>query len=461
MPETEDLYEILQVHPSAHPDVIQAAYRRLALLYHPDTNPAPDASEMMARVNRAYEVLSDPEKRSEYDRSRAVHLKPSSQETRPRRRRGSIGLDYVTIGSSKDDVARIQGPPNITSHWRDTYASAGDKNLLDEETWTYPDFGIYFNRAGRVTGWSVFEPAVERFSNNMDSAKIKLLPGSNATTASFFTIGSHKDDVAKLHGTPFRLIKEWDSELVETRYIEDSYSRYFYTKEIWTYPGGTVEFSLSTGRVTAWDNKDGFLKAQSKQFHQEVERTGNDFFTLGSSKREVQRIQGKPVRTSKWIEGAELWDYGNNSQVEIKSGRVRGWSNVGGVLKVRLVPGPMVTSRRSFSVGSHRDDVARLQESPPFSIQVYGRLDRETWLFSGGSIDFSISSSKVIYYEDKDGSLRGEGIRPSISREDALEKDREATRSAREKAGTSCGIGCASLIAVAFAFVFIAGWFCS
>ncbi len=43
MPETEDLYEIMQVHPSAHPEVIQAAYRRLAQLYGPDRGlyPAP------------------------------------------------------------------------------------------------------------------------------------------------------------------------------------------------------------------------------------------------------------------------------------------------------------------------------------------------------------------------------------------------------------------------------------
>ena len=461
MPETEDLYEILHLHPSAHPDVIQAAYRRLALLYHPDKNPSPEATAQMNSVNRAYEVLSDPEKRAEYDHSRAPQPVAASQETRPRRTRGTSSLDYVTIGSSKDDVARIQGPPNITSHWRDTFGSVGDKNLLDQETWTYPDFAIYFNRPGRVQGWSVFNPAVDRFSNNMDSAKIKLLPGSNATTASFFTIGSHKDDVAKLHGTPFRIIKDWDSEFVETRYIGDSYSRYFYTKEIWTYPGGTVELSLSTGRVTAHDNKDGSLKTQKEQLYQEAEWTGDDFFTLGSSKREVQRIQGKPIRTSKWIEGAEIWDYGNNNQIEFRSGRVQAWTNIGRYLKVRLVPGPTVTSRPSFSIGSHRDDVARLQESPPFSIHFHRTLDHETWLFSGGSIHFSISSGKVIYYEDKDGSLRGEGIRPSISREDALEKLREEARSANEKAGTRLGIGCAGLITVAFAFLFITGWFCN
>ena len=179
MAKAEDLYEILQVHPSAQPEITQAAYRRLALLYHPDTNPSPEATAAMAAVNRAYEVLSDTEKRAEYDHSRGTPSRASAEqpvsgtgETRPRRRRGASGLDYVTIGSGKDDVARIQGPPNSTSHWRDTYGMDRDKNLLDEETWTYPDFAIYFNRSGRVQGWSVFNHAVDHYSNNMDSAKI-------------------------------------------------------------------------------------------------------------------------------------------------------------------------------------------------------------------------------------------------------------------------------------------------
>ena len=64
---SEDLYEILQVHPSAHPDVIQAAYRRLALLYHHDKNLSPEAAESMAQLSRAYAVLGDPKKRAEYD----------------------------------------------------------------------------------------------------------------------------------------------------------------------------------------------------------------------------------------------------------------------------------------------------------------------------------------------------------------------------------------------------------
>lgn len=63
----EDYYEILQVHPSAEPEVIEAAYRKLAGKYHPDRNPSPTAEEKMKKLNLAREILSDPEKRKRYD----------------------------------------------------------------------------------------------------------------------------------------------------------------------------------------------------------------------------------------------------------------------------------------------------------------------------------------------------------------------------------------------------------
>lgn len=72
MAQAQDHYEVLQVHPSAHADVIHAAYRRLALLYHPDRNPSAEAARIMARINVAYEVLSDPQRRAEYDRERGA-----------------------------------------------------------------------------------------------------------------------------------------------------------------------------------------------------------------------------------------------------------------------------------------------------------------------------------------------------------------------------------------------------
>jgi len=67
----EDLYEMLQVHRLAEPEIIEAAYRRLTLKYHPDRNKSPDANGRMTRLNLAYETLSDPTKRAKYDRERA------------------------------------------------------------------------------------------------------------------------------------------------------------------------------------------------------------------------------------------------------------------------------------------------------------------------------------------------------------------------------------------------------
>ena len=62
----KDYYLILQVQPSAEPEVIQAAYRRLARKHHPDIENS-DATQMQ-ELNEAYEVLSSPDRRAAYDR---------------------------------------------------------------------------------------------------------------------------------------------------------------------------------------------------------------------------------------------------------------------------------------------------------------------------------------------------------------------------------------------------------
>ncbi|MFW6269252.1 MAG: molecular chaperone DnaJ [Bacillota bacterium] len=68
MAEKKDYYDILGVSKDASQDEIKKAYRKLAKKYHPDRNSDdPNASEKFKELSEAYEVLSDPEKRRQYD----------------------------------------------------------------------------------------------------------------------------------------------------------------------------------------------------------------------------------------------------------------------------------------------------------------------------------------------------------------------------------------------------------
>lgn len=62
-----DYYEVLGVSRDASDDDIKHAYRELSKKWHPDVNKAPDAEQKFKEINEAYEVLSDPQKRAQYD----------------------------------------------------------------------------------------------------------------------------------------------------------------------------------------------------------------------------------------------------------------------------------------------------------------------------------------------------------------------------------------------------------
>lgn len=62
------LYSVLEISESASESEIKKAYRKLAKKYHPDVNKTSEAEEKFKEINAAYEVLSDPKKKAQYDR---------------------------------------------------------------------------------------------------------------------------------------------------------------------------------------------------------------------------------------------------------------------------------------------------------------------------------------------------------------------------------------------------------
>lgn len=76
----QDHYEVLEIEPKANSETIQAAYARLAKLYHPQ-EPETGDQEKFDAVNLAYEVLCDPELRKEFDKLKGLDAEESPKFT--------------------------------------------------------------------------------------------------------------------------------------------------------------------------------------------------------------------------------------------------------------------------------------------------------------------------------------------------------------------------------------------
>src|SRR6266516_7727747 len=88
-----DFYEVLGITRNAGEEDIRKAYRRLAFQYHPDRNSEDWAAERFKEIQEAYEVLSDHDRRSTYDRF--GHVGANGGFGSPFGRAGGIGIEDI------------------------------------------------------------------------------------------------------------------------------------------------------------------------------------------------------------------------------------------------------------------------------------------------------------------------------------------------------------------------------
>ena len=292
---------------------IQGYYRKDGTYVKPHTRSAPDGSPYN---NYSYPGNYNPN---------TGKITPGN----PSKPQGVVSSGAFTVGSTMKEVAAIQGTPDSFSEGRFGYGYSN----------------VYF-KDGRVTNW---------YSTRLSPLKVKLAAPS--TNKKYFTVGSTKEEVVAIQGTP-------DS-------FSETYFRYGYSN---------VHFK--DGRVTDWDNSTvNPLKVKLT-----VASINNGYFTVGSTKEEVIAIQGTPDLFSETYFG-----YGY-SNIYFKDGRVTGWHNSTiNPLKVKLAAIP--TNKIYFTMDSTVAEVAAIQGTPDSFTETYFRYGYSNIYFKDGRVTGWYSST--------------------------------------------------------------------
>lgn len=113
----KNYYQILGIPNNASPQQVKSVYNQLAMKYHPDKNKEPTAVDKFILITEAYEILSDPIKRADYD----THFKGISYAT-PSQGTSSVTTSYTAkqnnTPSRQDSTPAQTRKPDWPSQWQ-------------------------------------------------------------------------------------------------------------------------------------------------------------------------------------------------------------------------------------------------------------------------------------------------------------------------------------------------------
>lgn len=236
--------------------------------------------ERMARLSR--EPAADYLQESDFPERPAANVPSvqSSPASRPASTKGKF-----TIGSTRAEVIGVQGTPSSVMQYGIS------------ETLSYGLSSVDLKN-GRVTGYS-------NLSNNL---KVTAKETDSSSSKKSFFLGATRADVVSVQGTPSSVMQYGDSETL-------SY--------------GLSSVDLKNGRVTGYSNLSNNLRVVASL---SGVKSGNTRFSIGATRAEVFSIQGTPSGIMRYG-NSETFSYGLSS-VDLKGGRVTGYSDLANNLKV-------------------------------------------------------------------------------------------------------------------------------
>jgi len=155
------------------------------------------------------------------------------------------------------------------------------------------------------------------------------------------------------------------------------------------------------------DNPSSSNKSQDSNLISDIVQQSTNYFTRGSHQDVVIRLQGTPDNIDTYeASDYELWSYGYDKvKISISTGRVLAWDNNSKTLKVKLIRGGNISSDLYYTRGSHQDDVIRLQGTPD-EIDIYKASGYELWSYGYDKVKISISTKRVLEWENRSSVLK-------------------------------------------------------